>query len=316
MKTLLIHTVKDNKIADRLSSLLKEMNIIVENLSIKSHNEKFFTQFIAFFGLSDSERKDEERANAPTHVIILSALSKRWFDFLAGFSCGSHLPFIIYGQETITGIAEEFASCFTFLHNDASLQMFFNAENEAFKKQEAARETLKAQKTLLQMGISVTGESLSQCVSEGRVEEVSLFLTAGFSPNARNKSGVPLLNIATRTGNREIIRFLIMAGAQLNLQADDRGTSALIDGVMGNYIDPVNDLINAGADVNIKSKDGQTALVVAAGACNEKMVEALLKAGADPDISDSLGVSARKYAKLFHQNAIIRLFDIYNPQKE
>jgi len=183
------------------------------------------------------------------------------------------------------------------------------------KKQETARGTIKAQKTLLQMGISVTAESLSQCVGEGCVEEVSFFLTAGFSPNTKNKSGIPLLNIAARAGSRESIRFLIKSGAELNLQSDDRGTTALLDSVIGNNFDLVNDLLEAGADVNIKSKDGQTALIVAAGASEEKMVDALLKAGADPDISDSLGVSARKYAKLFNKSSIMSLFDIYAPQK-
>jgi ankyrin repeat protein len=50
---------------------------------------------------------------------------------------------------------------------------------------------------------------------------------------------------------------------------------------------------------------------VAVGAGNEKLVEILLKAGADPDISDSLGVSARKYAALFHKEPIVKLFETY-----
>jgi ankyrin repeat protein len=52
---------------------------------------------------------------------------------------------------------------------------------------------------------------------------------------------------------------------------------------------------------------------VAVGAGNEKIVEILIKAGADTDISDSLGVNAKKYAVLFHKEAIIQLFDTYAP---
>ena len=324
MKILLIHTADGTDSAGRLRTLLENMSISVETLFVNSQDEGIITQFTAFFSSSGLGRKKKEKgpadgsvhqATAPTHVAILSHLSKRWFDFLAGFSCGSHLPFMVYGQETIAGISEEFASCFTFLRTDKSLHMFLKAENEAFKKQEAAKKIIKAQETLLRMGIPVTGESLAQCAGEGRVQEISLFLTAGFSPDTRNKTGVPLLNIAAREGSLEAVRFLITAGAQLNLQADDRGTSALIDSIIGGHFELVDELITAGTDINIKSKDGQTALIVAVGAGDERAVELLLYAGADPDISDSLGVSARKYATLFHKEPITSLFDEYTLKK-
>jgi ankyrin repeat protein len=77
----------------------------------------------------------------------------------------------------------------------------------------------------------------------------------------------------------------------------------------------MKDLVKAGIDVNLRSKDGQTALIVAVGAGEEKMAEALLKAGADPDISDSLGASARKYAVLFHRSSMLALFETYAPEK-
>jgi hypothetical protein len=314
MKILLVHTTEKNDNAGRLRLLLEDMSISVEILTIKSQDEGIMTQFTSFFSPFDSER-EEEKTNVPTHIAILSPLSKRWFDFLAGFSCGSRLPFIVYGEEAISGISEEFAPCFTFLNTDDSLHMFLEAENEAFKKQEAARAIIRAQETLLKMGIPVTGESLAQCAGEGNVEEMSLFLAAGFSPNTRNKAGVPLLNLAARKGNLEVVRFLIASGSQLNVQAEDRGTSALIDSVMGKYYDVVDELTMAGTDVNIKSKDGQTALIIAVGTGDEKIVEVLLKAGADVDITDSLGVSAKKYAGFFHKESIISLFDAYSAEK-
>jgi len=336
MRILLIYTKEGSDCYSHLRSLLEDMKIPVETLAVKSQEDRDIKQFTAFFELVDSEQKDEHRGNAsgpgslwteslrteaqeseiPTHAVILSPLSKRWFDFLAGFSCGSHLPLLVYGHEAIAGISNEFASYFTFLETEVSLQTFFEAEYEAFKKQEAAREIIRAQQTLLQMGVPVNGESLAHCAGDGRIREVSFFLAAGFSPDTRNKAGVPLLSIAARKGNREIVRYLIMAGAQLDLKADDRGTSALSDAVMGKHHEVVTDLINAGADINIRSKDGQTALIVAVGAADEKMVEALLKAGADPDISDSLGASARKYASLFRKKAILDLFQTYAPPKE
>ena len=306
MKVLLVFLDNNKDTAGRIQPLLEKMQISVETLALKLPEGDKINQFTVFFHKGDD----------PTHVLIISSLSRHWFDFIAGFSCGSNLPFLIYGQDAIAGISQEFASFFTFIKDDESLQTFLEAENEAFKKQEAARGIIKAQETLLEMGIPVTGESLAQCVSEDRLQEVALFLAAGFSPDTRNKAGVPLLNIAARSGSREISRYLILAGAELNLQSDDRGTSALVDSVMGKDNDLVDDFIKAGADLNIKSKDGQTALVVAVGAGEEYMVEALLKAGADPDISDSLGASARKYAALFNKKTMVTLFETYAPQKQ
>ena len=316
MKILLIYTEGENETAGRLRSLLEKMVISVETLFLMPQGDGDIRQFTAFFDSSGFEEKNQGQANAPSHVLILSPLSNRWFDFIAGFSRGSRLPFLVYGQGAITGISKEFAFCFTFLQTEASLQMYLEAENEAFKKQEAAREIIRAQETLVRMGVPVNGESLAQCAAEDRIREVALFLAAGFSPDTRNKAGVPLLNLAARNGKREVIRYLNLAGAQLNLQAEDRGTSAIMDSVMGKYYELALDLIKAGADVNLKSKDGQTALVVAVGEGDEKMVEALLKAGADPDISDSLGASARKYATLFHKSSMMALFDTYAPEKK
>ncbi|MCL2320107.1 MAG: ankyrin repeat domain-containing protein [Treponema sp.] len=333
----MIHTDNEIDRSRRVRALLEQMGVPVGILPVISSENTGIKQFTAFFDPStdenqqteaqqaeseqtetqrtESQQTENQRTESPTHVIILSSLSRHWFDFLAGFSFGSGLPLLVYGQEAVAGISGELSFCFTFVETEASLQAFFQAESEASRKHEAARVIIEARETLLKMGVPVTGESLSQCAGEGRLQEVSLFLAAGFSPDTRNKAGVPLLCMAARKGKREVIRFLFAAGAQVNLQADDRGTTALMESVMGKYYDLAMDLITAGADVNLKSKDGQTALVVAVGAGQEKIVEALLKAGADPDIPDSLGASARKYAALFHKKSIQDLFDTYAPLK-
>ena len=292
--------------ASRLLSILDKRNIYFDTLLHEAVEDNDIKRFIGFFSPVDS-------ANVPSHAVILSPLSTRWFDFLAGFSCGSPLNLLVFGQEAITGISKEFAFCYSFFDTEESLNTFFEAEYEAFQKQETAREIIRSQETLLKMGIPVTAESLSHCAGTGQVSEVTLFLAAGFSPNTRNKAGVPLIHMAARNGNREVLQYLISVGAQLDLKSDDRGSSALIDATMAKQYKLVIDLIEAGADVDIKSKDGQTALIIAAGGNDEKNTESLLKAGADPDVADSLGASARKYAALFRQKAMIELFEKYAP---
>jgi uncharacterized protein len=50
-------------------------------------------------------------------------------------------------------------------------------------------------------------------------------------------------------------------------------------------------------------------LVVVVGAGDEEITEMLVKAGADPDIKDALGVSARKYAAIFGNSKMLAMFD-------
>ena len=68
-------------------------------------------------------------------------------------------------------------------------------------------------------------------------------------------------------------------------------------------------LLDKGADPNLISKDGQSALVIAVGRNDADTSKALLESGADADLSDKLGLSARKYAKLFHHPAMQALFE-------
>ena len=313
MKIILIHTEGEVDTAGELLSLLENMNILSETFPVESTEDK--GQFAAFMNPLGYIGGYGNLMGGPTHALVLSSLSPRWFDFLAGFSCGSHLPFLIYGEAATTGLDEGFASFFTLIETEEELRKYLVRECEEYKKREAAMDITKARNALLQTGIPINEESLSNCAGEGGIWEVSLFLAAGFSPDTRNKAGVPLLNTAARKGNYAILRYLILVGAQLDLTADDRGSSALIDSVMNKHHEMAADLIKAGADLNIASKDGQTALTLAVGASDDIMVEALLKAGANPDISDHMGLSARKYATLFKKSSLEALFEKYAPKK-
>jgi hypothetical protein len=314
MKILFIYAEEAKEAAEWFSLFLEKKNIPAETLPLRTMEHRDIKkQFASFFEPEDSEEGNSAPSEDPSHVFIISPIVERWLDFLAGFSYGSRLPFLVYGEKAIECIPVEFTSFFRPIKSESSLHDYVDAENEAFIKWEAARKIIKAREALLQMGVPVNGETLADCVSKDSIQVVSLFLEAGFSPDTRNKTGVPLLNLCARKGNPEILRLLIQSGAQLNLRADDRDTSALIETAMSKQYNMAQDLIDAGAGLNIKSRDGQTALVVAAGSSDEKMVEILLKAGADPDIPDSLGVSARKYASLFHNSVILNHFDTLAP---
>jgi ankyrin repeat protein len=77
--------------------------------------------------------------------------------------------------------------------------------------------------------------------------------------------------------------------------------------------DIVSDLLAARAKTDLLSKDGQTALIISVGRNDVAVTGQLLAAGADADIKDKLGISARKYASLFHNPQIAELFERLSP---
>jgi len=293
MKALLICLEEEKEKASRLVSFLEKTGISSKTFLIKTRNEG---------------RKISEDF---THVAVLSPLGPGWIFFLAGFFCGAHLPIIACGEKTIGSVPAGYAFCFKFLNTETELRGYFADEYNASIKNEAVLETTNARQALLDRGIPPTDEALAECVAEGKIDAVSLFLDTGFSPNTKDKHGVPLLCISARNGHLDILELLLRSGAQVNMISDDRGSTAILDSAIGRHKDLVEALIKAGADVDIPSKEGQTALVVVVGAGDDAIVEMLVNAGADPDIEDSLGVSARKYAALFRKNSMIALFNAY-----
>jgi len=288
MRVFIICLEEEKEKASQLVSFLEKTGVPSETHLIKTNDEghKVIDNF--------------------THVAILSALGPGWVDFLAGFFCGSHLPILVLGEEAIKNIPKVYAFCFKFFDTEEKLHDYLTCEYETLKKSEV---TSHARQALLDRGMPTTNDVLVMCVAEDKTEEVSLFLEAGFSPDTKDKKGVPLLCIAARNRRLNTLKLLLDSGAQVNLAAEDRDSTAILDSAIERNKDMVKTLIEAGADTNIQSKDGQTALIIVVGSGDDDIVEMLVKAGADPDIKDALGVSARKYATLFGKSKMLAAFD-------
>jgi hypothetical protein len=251
-----------------------------------------------------------KQLGSATHILAVfsrSAAGSSWFAYAAGFALGRDLPLLGWGANSGKA-APVFAKQLIPLRSEAELNAYFSKEKIRLTLTAVSGD---AKLALLEQGIPLTEEALENCITGGKAAAVELFLRAGFSPDARGKTGVPLLCLAARAGNRDILNMLLKAGAQVNQQALDRGSTALIDSVSGKHRDIVEDLLAAGADVNLKNKSGQTAVIIAVGYNDAVCTELLLRAGAKVDEPDSLGASARKYADLFKQPAILELFEKY-----
>ena len=255
-----------------------------------------------------------ETLRSATHLVAIFSkagdpgpLASPRFAFATGFARGARLPLLVYGGEAPSlspWLAEESLR----IGNEADFSVWLDREAREWMRE---RSIQQAREALLERGIPCAAVSLGQCIGEKNLEAVKLFLQAGFSPDTQDKAGVPLICLAARAGDRKITALLLESGASVNLPAGDRGGGALIDAALGKHTDILGDLLKAGADPNARSKDGQSALIIAVGLNDEPTVELLLKSGANVDDPDSLGVSARKYAALFNRPGMVKLFQTY-----
>ena len=173
---------------------------------------------------------------------------------------------------------------------------YFRRERKVF---ESNKLLLDARRRISEAHLSFSSTGFIQAVEYGMYPEAEDFLRAGFSTETENKEGVPVLSIAVRNGDLEITRLLMSYDASLNIIARDRTTSPLMDAVSANDSRIAGMLIEAGADLNYRNRNGQSALVVAIGARMAKIAALLIDSGADLSVKDSLGMTAAGYAKLF-----------------
>jgi hypothetical protein len=248
------------------------------------------------------------RLEQATHVLVLSSgrhAGLPWFVFSVGFALGKNLRLVLYRTDAAWDPPAYLARQ-PILDSLAELENFFLLERGEWAILEEKR---AARSALLEIGISFHADSFVQCVSEGQIHAVELFLKAGLHANARDRHGVPILNLAARNRHRAVAELLLEFGAAIDLQSEDRGYSALMDAVLVGSVELADLFLRHGANPDLKSKDGQTALVVAVGRGDEAIVELLLAGKADPDIPDKLGLSARQYARLFNNPGLAALFE-------
>src|SRR5580698_3966263 len=145
---------------------------------------------------------------------------------------------------------------------------------------------------------------------DGAVESARLMIVKGADVNARDESGVTVLNQAANVNNLEVARMLLAKGAKVNI-ADNGGFTPLHGAATNAYRGGalVKLLLEHGAAVNAKSDDTAevgfhgpiavghiTPLMDSAQMGGYESVEALLKAGADPNAMDVRDANALVFA--------------------
>jgi hypothetical protein len=166
-----------------------------------------------------------------------------------------------------------------------------------------------ARRVISERHMEISARSFVEAVRSGDRFLTGLFLDAGFSPSLRDSAGVPILNHAVRQGYHQLVGPLIDAGADINSEAEDRGTTPLMDAAASGHTELILHLIGLNAELEHMSRDGQTAVVLAVGNGREDAAAVLVQAGANVDTKDKLGMSARKYADLYKLSNILEIIE-------
>ncbi len=241
-----------------------------------------------------------------THIILFfskNSRGKRWFLFASGYSVGRDVPVYLYVTEKDSPMPEYLRGCLRMSSLETVAEYFVREAG----RYESIMKVENAKKRLLDRGIPISKEAFIHSVERGDKDAVDQFLSTGFSPNAMNEKGIPVLSLAIRKGERELAHRLIKQGANVNSVSQENGNTPLMDAAANGEDSLFEELIASGADLDARSRNGQTALMLTVGQGRTELAAKLIKSGADVSITDKLGMSARKYAELFKQNELLEL---------
>jgi ankyrin repeat protein len=127
-------------------------------------------------------------------------------------------------------------------------------------------------------------------------ELAMLFINNGADVNAADKDGTSVLMMAVQQGYPEVVKKLIMKGADKTIRSLDTGQSLLHFAAIYGYGDVAEILIQSGLDVNAKDGAGKIPLYYAQKYGHKTVADPLIQAGAKKEeVESNFGDS--KYLK-------------------
>ena len=127
--------------------------------------------------------------------------------------------------------------------------------------------------------------ALMMACLERNIGAINVLLNAGADPRTANIDGDTCLHIAVRTQcNKETLQAIVDHGADVNAISINNQTALMISCLMQN-VDAITVLLDSRADPNIADADGNTCLHCAVKqGCNKYVCQALLNHGADVNV--------------------------------
>jgi len=140
---------------------------------------------------------------------------------------------------------------------------------------------------------------------EGKIDLMRLFISRGADINAQNGNGETALVLAAWRGQLEAVKWLIERGARINMP--DRQWSALHYAVFAGHGEVADYLMNEGANINARSTNGSSVLMMAIYEGRQELARRLIEKGADRRPKNDWGDGALEWAMRNDQLEIARL---------
>ncbi len=155
--------------------------------------------------------------------------------------------------------------------------------------------------------LSQIDNALIQTAFDGKLADVEILVAKGADVNLQDvKKRTPLI-LAASNGHTSVVEFLFSKGADINARDSD-GQTALMYACKRSFNETAAFLLKNGAEVNVQSeKKGITALILAAGWGNVDLVRMLLEHGADANLRDNFGNTAKIWAQKRGNSAVVDL---------
>lgn len=257
---------------------------------------------------SSNSKTPQSMMNKITHVFFIYSkdpVEYSGFIFFSGYAAGCNIPILVMKNDLQFNFPKKVLNMFVEL-TPATFDIYFEAEKKRFteiQKKENARSKL------LEKGYSLFNINFIEIVKNNETAIAKLFIEAGFNPSERDSLGTPVLSLAVRNRCLEMVKLLVKRGAVIDLCSKDRNYSALMDAAQIGELKPAKILLEHGANPNIQSKNGQTALILAVGRHDSEMVKLLMQYKADYNIKDCLNMSALEYAGLLKDKNILKILE-------
>ena len=148
---------------------------------------------------------------------------------------------------------------------------------------------------LIDLGLGGGGDvtrcnrALMLAVEAGDLAGVKQAIARGAQPGALNSAGCSVMSRAVSVEDAAICNELLAHGADPDGAGIDESVPPIVCAAIHHHVQILDLLIRNGADVNLRTSGGSTALNLAAAMGHGDIVAALIRAGADVNVADAHG---------------------------